>query len=152
MAIFAISDLHLSLNTDKPMDIFGGWDNYVEKIEKNWKKIVSPTDTVVIPGDISWEIKLENTVKDFAFINSLPGEKVILKGNHDLWWSTRRKLEQFFEQNGFDTLKIVYNDCYRVGNYAVCGSRGWFYDSDEDDKVIAREVGRIVSSVNSAKA
>ncbi len=151
MAIFAISDLHLSLNTDKPMDVFGGWDNYVEKIEKNWKRIVSPEDTVVIPGDISWEIKLENTVKDFAFINSLPGEKVILKGNHDLWWTTRRKLEMFFEENGFESIKTVYNDCYKVGKYGICGSRGWFYDSGEDDKVIAREVGRIRASVKNAE-
>ncbi len=151
MSLFAIADLHLSLNTDKTMDVFHGWENYVQRIEKNWKNIVTDSDTVVIPGDISWELKLENTVADFKFLESLPGKKVLLKGNHDLWWSTRNKIEKFFTQNGFNSLSLVYNDAAVAGKYAICGSRGWFYDSDEqDEKVVMREVGRIERSVDAA--
>ena len=102
MAIFAISDLHLSLNSDKPMDIFKGWENYVSRLEKNWRAIVGDDDTVVIPGDISWEMKIEDTVKDFSFIHSLPGKKIIFKGNHDLWWNSLKKMNEHLENNGFD--------------------------------------------------
>ena len=140
MAIFTISDLHLSLNTDKPMDVFKGWQGYVQKLEENWRKFVSHNDTVVIPGDISWELKLENTVHDFAFINSLPGKKLIIKGNHDLWWSTKRKVNEFFEENGFNSISIIFNDAVVAEERAICGSRGWFYDStDQDEKVVLRQ-------------
>ncbi len=153
MSLFAISDLHLSLNTDKKMDVFRGWENYVERIEQQWKKIVGDGDTVVIPGDISWELKLENTIADFGFLESLPGKKVLLKGNHDLWWSTRNKIDNFFAENGFNSLSVVYNDAVNAGRYAVCGSRGWFYDSTEpEEKVVMREVGRIERSVGAARS
>ena len=153
MSLFAISDLHLSLNTDKKMDVFRGWENYVERIEQQWKKIVGDGDTVVIPGDISWELKLENTIADFSFLESLPGKKVLLKGNHDLWWSTRNKIDNFFAENGFNSLSVVYNDAVNVGRYAVCGSRGWFYDSTEpEEKVVMREVGRIERSVGAVRS
>ena len=93
MALFTIADLHLSLGTDKPMDVFPGWKNYVDRLEANWRRLVSDGDTVVIAGDISWAMKLEDAAADFTFLHALPGEKLILKGNHDYWWSTRKKLE-----------------------------------------------------------
>lgn len=105
MALYAIADLHLSLGTDKPMDVFRGWENYVERLEKNWRALVTEEDTVVIAGDISWGMRLEETEKDFAFIESLPGKKLLLKGNHDYWWSTRNKIETFFAQKGFKTMR-----------------------------------------------
>lgn len=107
MALYAIADLHLSLGTDKPMDVFRGWENYVERLEKNWRALVTEEDTVVIAGDISWGMRLEETGKDFAFIESLPGKKLLLKGNHDYWWSTRNKIETFFAQKGFKTMQLV---------------------------------------------
>lgn len=92
MSLFTVSDLHLSLSADKPMDVFYGWNNYVERLEANWRRIISDGDTVVIPGDISWGLKLEDTEADLKFIDALPGRKILLKGNHDLWWSTMKKL------------------------------------------------------------
>ena len=105
MSLFAIADLHLSLGADKPMDIFPGWAGYVEKLEKNWRENVRPEDTVVIAGDISWGLEIGETKEDFAFLDSLPGTKLLLKGNHDLWFSTKTKVERFFEENGFSRLK-----------------------------------------------
>lgn len=153
MALFAIADLHLSLGTDKPMDIFRGWDGYVEQIEKNWRAAVSPEDTVVIPGDISWGMNLPDTAKDFAFIHALPGQKLILKGNHDYWWTTRRKMESFFAENGWDSLRFIHNDAVLVGDLAVCGTRGWFFDAESaaDKKVLDREVGRLITSIKAAE-
>lgn len=152
MRIFTIADLHLPLGVNKPMDIFGGWDDYVNRMHDNWQKIVSPQDIVVVPGDISWALKLEQTFKDFEFINALNGTKVFIKGNHDLWWSTRSKVEKFWSDNGFGTLHLVQNDCYRIGESAVCGTRGWINDDSEpaDAKVIAREAIRLDMSIASA--
>ncbi|MBO5576355.1 MAG: metallophosphoesterase [Ruminococcus sp.] len=152
MRIFTIADLHLPLGVNKPMDIFGGWDDYVNRLHDNWQKIVSPQDIVVVPGDISWALKLEQTLKDFEFINALNGTKVFIKGNHDLWWSTRSKVEKFWSDNGFGTLHLVQNDCYRIGESAVCGTRGWINDDSEpaDAKVIAREAIRLDMSIASA--
>lgn len=147
MSLFVISDLHLSLNTDKPMTVFKGWDNYVERIESNWRKIVCDDDTVVIPGDISWEMRLNNCKKDFQFINNLPGKKIIMKGNHDLWWESMTKMNAFLQNNGFDTISILHNNCYEYGDFALCGSRGWYYDDTPDNKVLSREVGRIKTSL-----
>ena len=153
MALFAIADTHLSLNTNKSMNVFSGWDDYVERLEQNWRALITDDDTVVIAGDISWGMNLEQAKQDFAFLNSLPGKKLIFKGNHDYWWTTRRKMDCFFEMNGFDTLRIVHNDTVTVGEYAVCGSRGWFFDAEEDaDKLILlREAGRLRTSVKAAK-
>lgn len=153
MSIFAIGDTHLSLGSDKPMDIFGGWQDYVSRLEKNWKKIITPDDTVVIPGDISWALNLSDTKADFEFLNSLPGTKIISKGNHDYWWSTKKKMDEFFLENGFDTLKILHNNAYAVEGVAICGTRGWFFDDDaaEVEKVISRECGRLRASVAAAK-
>lgn len=153
MALFAMADLHLSLGTDKPMDMFRGWDGYVDQIEQNWRAAVSPDDTVVIAGDVSWGMNLPDTMQDFAFIHRLPGKKLILKGNHDYWWTTRRKMETFFAENGWDSLALVHNDSVLVGDIAVCGTRGWFFDAESaaDKKVLDREVGRLVASIHAAK-
>ena len=106
--LYTIADLHLSFGCDKPMDIFGGWNDYVSRIEKSWRRLIAPDDTVVIAGDISWAMKLEETYNDFKFINSLPGEKIIIKGNHDYWWGTKTKIEEFLQKNGFDTVKVLF--------------------------------------------
>ncbi len=154
MALFVIADLHLSLDGKKPMDVFPGWSGYVERLEKNWRAIVSPEDTVVIAGDISWAMRLEDAERDFAFLHALPGKKLLLKGNHDYWWSTRRKIETFFAEHGFDSLSLVHNSAVPVGEIAVCGTRGWVYNAEtpEDQKIVSREVGRLTASLNEAES
>ncbi|HHW46307.1 MAG TPA: serine/threonine protein phosphatase [Clostridiales bacterium] len=151
MALFAISDLHLSLSSDKPMDVFTGWQNYVERIRANWVKVVKPDDTVILPGDLSWGLKLEEAKADFEFINNLPGKKYIIKGNHDYWWTTMRKMKNFFEKNGFDTLDFIHNSAVTVGSVCACGTRGWFFDDTESSqKLILREAGRLETSLKIA--
>lgn len=150
MSLFAIADLHLSLGVDKPMDVFPGWDGYVQKLEKNWRENVRPEDTVVVAGDISWALEISDSVKDFAFLNSLPGTKLLLKGNHDLWFSTKTKVERFFAENGFSTLKILFNNAYEYGDYAICGTRGWM-NEQTDKKVLLRECGRLRLSLEAGK-
>ena len=153
MALFAIADPHLSFSVNKPMDVFSGWNDYVARLEKNWRALVSEDDTVVVAGDVSWGMTLEEAKADFAFLDSLPGKKLIFKGNHDYWWTTRRQIDTFFEQNGFSTLRVVHNDAVAVETVAVCGSRGWFFDAGEaDKKVILREAGRVRTSIKAAKA
>ena len=153
MHLFAIADTHLSLRTNKPMDIFQGWSDYVQRLETNWRRLVTDEDVVVIPGDISWEMDLQNCKQDFAFLNSLPGTKILMKGNHDYWWTTKRKMDAFIEENGFSTLKILFNNAYLVDGYSVCGTRGWFLENDtpEDIKVLNREVGRLKASLEAGK-
>ena len=153
MSLYAIADTHLSLGTDKPMDVFHGWDNYVERLERNWRALVSPDDTVVIAGDISWAMALTETIADFSFLQALPGKKLLFKGNHDYWWTTRRKMDAFLAEQGFDTLRLVHNSAEVVGDFAVCGTRGWFYDAEEDAdrKVLLREVGRLNLSIDAAE-
>lgn len=152
MSLFVIADLHLSFGANKPMNIFRGWDNYEERLEKNWRSLVTDEDTVVIPGDISWAMKLNECYEDFKFIHNLPGKKLLLKGNHDYWWDTRRKIENYLNENSFDSIEIVFNSAKAVGEYAVCGTRGWFYDAeaDSDKKVLNREVGRLRTSITEA--
>lgn len=126
MAIYAISDLHLSFGVNKPMNIFGNvWDNYEEEVKKNWINTVNDEDTVIIPGDISWAMTLSESIKDFEYINNLPGKKIILRGNHDYYFATKTKMEKFFKEQGFDSLKIIHNTAIEVEDYIVCGSRGW---------------------------
>ena len=154
MAIFAIGDLHLSLGTDKPMDIFGGnWDNYIERILDGFK-IVSDDDTVVLCGDLTWSMTLDGSINDFDFIDKLPGSKIILKGNHDYWWSTVSKANSFFQKNGFHTLSVLHNNSFFVEDISICGTRGWFYDEatggDQDKKVMLREIARLEASLLSA--
>ena len=153
MSLFAIADLHLSFGCDKPMDVFDGWQNYTARLEKNWRAIVKEEDTVVIAGDISWAMKLDDTVKDFTFIQSLPGKKLIMKGNHDYWWSTKKKIDEFLSSQGFHTISIIHNNAVVVGEVAVCGTRGWLYNSqtDEDIKIVNREVGRLNASIDDAE-
>lgn len=153
MSLFAIADTHLSLGTDKPMDIFKGWSGYVDKLRENWESTVSDSDTVVIAGDISWGMSLEGALNDFRFIDSLPGQKIILKGNHDYWWTTMRKMETFLNENKMKTIRFLHNNTITVGDIAVCGSRGWFFDAEEsaDNKVLLREAGRLRTSINLAK-
>ena len=154
MHLFAIADTHLSLRTNKPMDIFQGWSDYVQRLEANWRRLVTDDDVVVIPGDISWEMDLQKCTQDFAFLDRLPGTKILMKGNHDYWWTTKRKMDAFIEQNGFSTLKILFNNAYRFGDYTIVGTRGWFYDAeaDADKKVLLREKGRLKMSIDAGKA
>ena len=149
MAVYAIADLHLSFGTDKPMDVFSGWTNYTERIKNNWQKLIGENDTVVIAGDVSWAMKLSETDADFRFIHSLNGHKIILKGNHDYWWSTKAKMDKYIAEKGFDSISILHNNYYAADGIALCGSRGWFYDAEEDaDKLILnREVGRLRMSI-----
>ena len=153
MSLFAIADLHLSLGTDKPMDVFSGWADYVDRLKSNWERLVADDDTVVIAGDISWAMKLEECCEDFSFINSLPGRKIFLKGNHDYWWQTKKKIEEYLSSNGFDTIKILFNNAYEADGKAICGTRGWYYDKEgeHDIKVINREVGRLKLSYKEAE-
>ena len=149
MSIFALGDTHLSFSCNKPMDIFGGWQNYEERIEKNWKRVVDDKDTVIVAGDISWAMDIEDAREDFAFLESLPGEKLIMKGNHDYWWATKKKADDFFKSNGFKSLKILYNNAYRVGDVSICASRGWVVDasSQKDKKILLREAQRLEMSL-----
>lgn len=149
MSLFAIGDTHLSLGTDKPMNIFRGWDNYVERLVSNWNRVVDPGDTVVIMGDVSWGMSLSEAYKDFELLNSLPGKKIIMKGNHDYWWNTKKKMDEFFFKNKFETLSVLHNNAYRVGDISICGTRGWFFDaeSDLDKKVVKREAERLRRSI-----
>lgn len=154
MSIYAISDLHLSLGSEKPMDIFRGWDNYVDKIKTNWQNTVKDSDTVVIAGDISWAMKLEESLKDLEFLESLPGKKILLKGNHDYWWSTAKKINDFFVQNGIDSISLLHNSAIEVEGVCVCGARGWLYNSetDSDKKVLLREAQRLGRSIDVAES
>lgn len=152
--LYTIGDIHLSLGTDKPMDIFFGWDNYLEKLVTNWNSVVNDDDTVVLLGDHSWALRLEDSYKDLEFIHSrLKGKKILVKGNHDLWWGTTNKLTGFLESNGFDTIKILFNNAYLVEGIAICGTRGWISENGEqpDIKVLNREAGRLEASIKEAE-
>lgn len=153
MALFVIGDLHLSLGADKPMDIFPGWEGYLPRLEANWRKLISPGDTVVLAGDTSWAMNLNDTKADFAFIQNLPGQKWLLKGNHDYWWTTRAKMESFLEENGLDSLSILHNNAVSVEGLSLCGSRGWMFEQgqEHDKKIINREAGRIRASLQDAQ-
>ena len=156
MSIYAISDLHLSFsNSNKSMEFFGPeWKDYVSKIKNNWKNTVKENDVVLIGGDISWANNLKEAKEDFNFIDSLPGKKIIIKGNHDYYFSTMKKVETFLNENNFKTISILYNNSFVIGNVAICGTRGWgnIGDSGKDvdnHKIILREVGRLRISYNS---
>lgn len=156
MAIFAISDLHLPLSVDKPMDVFGErWRNYVERMQSNWQKIVGADDIVIMPGDISWATYLDDSVADFEYINNLNGTKVILKGNHDYWWTTMNKLNNFLERKDFNTIKFIHNNAFMYGRTAICGTRGWNIavenSSEEDKRIFLREKQRLILSLEDAK-
>lgn len=162
MALFVIADLHLDIKTnEKSMEVFGQrWLGYVEKIRKNWIRVVGENDTVIIPGDISWGLSLDDAIEDLKFIDSLPGRKIIMKGNHDFWWSTVSKLEKAFKENNITTFEILNNNAIEVENYILAGSRGWFTDKTMQnvtqgevnyDKIINREIIRLRLSLEEAK-
>ncbi len=150
MSIFGISDLHLSFGADKPMDIFRGWDNHTERLYANWNRLVTEKDTVVMPGDLSWALKLADTEKDFLFLKKLNGKKIILKGNHDLWWSTAKKINAFFKEKNITDTEILFNNTIVSEGYAIAGTRGWFYDNSGSQKVLLREAGRLETSLKAA--
>lgn len=153
MALYAIGDTHLSLAVNKPMDVFGGgWEGYVEKLRDGFSR-VSEEDTVVLCGDISWGMSLEDAARDFAFLNELPGDKWILKGNHDYWWNTVSKMNAFFEKEGFKKLHFLHNNCAFYGDVALCGTRGWFFEENaapHSEKVFRRELIRLETSLKAA--
>lgn len=160
MSLFVIADLHLSSDQSKSMEVFGArWTDYMEKLKRNWNAVVKPEDTVVLPGDISWSLRLEDSVEDFRFLNALNGQKLVGKGNHDFWFSTHSKIKAFWKEQGFDTLHILYNNAYLTDSCIVCGSRGWFTEEaqqntkDEVDyqKIVNREVIRLRMSLEEAK-
>lgn len=160
MAIYTIADLHLAHSVNKPMNRFGArWANHTEKLEKRWCAVVEDGDTVVIPGDISWAMTLEEAAEDLRFIDRLPGKKLISRGNHDYWWTSASKIKAFFEANGITTIDILQNNAYSVGEYILAGSRGWYIEprlqntqSPTDyEKIVARECVRLGLSLDEAE-
>ena len=154
MALYAIGDLHLSLSAEKPMDIFGGnWVGYMDKLKAGIQKITEK-DTTVLLGDLSWALSMEDAKEDFAWIDSIPGKKIILKGNHDYWWSTVAKFNRFCEDNGFSNQFILNNNHFVYEDWAICGTRGWFFEEDRsgehDEKIFKRELLRLEASLKSA--
>ncbi len=152
MALYAISDLHLSFGVNKPMNVFGEiWENYENILRDNWQKKIKQNDLIVIPGDISWATYVSDTALDFDYINRLNGQKIILKGNHDYWWTTLNKLKVFLEEQNFSTISFLHNNHFEYGGYAICGTRGWVYPkSAEDEKLSNREIERLKLSLESA--
>lgn len=157
MALYTIADLHLSIGVQKPMDVFGGrWQGYMEKIERNWRAVIAPEDTVVIGGDISWGLNLDQSLPDFQLLSDLPGKKIIGKGNHDLWWCTVRKMKRFFEENQIKNIDFLFNNCFIYDNIGICGTRGWFFEENfkecHDEKIFRRELIRLETSLRAAQA
>ena len=157
MALYVLSDTHLSGATEKPMDIFGErWKNHTERIGYFFEKTLRTGDTVVIPGDISWGMTLEEALPDLQFLNSLPGKKILMKGNHDYWWSTVSKIEKFFAEHQLSTLSLLFNNAYKVESFALCGTRGWYSDSTNPPctaraKIVLREAGRLERSLQAGR-
>ncbi len=149
MSVFVIGDLHLSFKNSKPMDIFGdNWAGHEEKIRKDWKEKVTNNDLVILPGDFSWETYLEDTKLDFEYINNLPGKKILLKGNHDYWWTTVTNMKKFLQENNFTNIDFLYNNSYEFENKIFCGTRGWnITDEEIDKKLINRELIRLELSL-----
>lgn len=156
MALFAISDLHLSLGTNKPMDIFSShWEGHAEKIKANWENKVGEQDVVIIPGDISWGTYLEDAKEDFRFLSSLPGKKIISKGNHDYWWTTVSKMDRFMQENNFNNIYFLHNNYYTYQDWVICGTRGWSFcekgTTGENEKIYTREQKRLELSLEEGK-
>ncbi|MBR3978905.1 MAG: metallophosphoesterase [Oscillospiraceae bacterium] len=154
MALYAIGDLHLCLGAPKPMDVFGGaWSGYMDKLRQGMS-VIGPDDTTVLLGDLSWALGLEEAKDDFAWIDAIPGRKIILKGNHDYWWSTAAKFYRFCNDNGFSNQFILNNNHYEYDGFAICGTRGWFFEEERsgthDEKVFKRELLRLEASLQSA--
>ena len=154
MSLYVIGDLHLSFGCGKPMDVFGGrWENYTDKLLEGFST-VRPEDTTVLCGDLSWGMSLADAREDFRFIHMLPGQKIILKGNHDYWWTTATQARRFFTENGFDSIDILHNNCFSYEDAAICGTRGWSCDAfdgdDHDRKILRRELLRLEASLKAA--
>lgn len=151
MSLFVIGDLHLALNEDKPMNIFGdNWLNHDEKIKKDWESKVTEKDTVILVGDFSWSMHLKDTTKDFEFLNSLPGKKILLKGNHDLWWTTVTNMKNFLKENNFQNIDFLYNNSFLIENKIITGTRGWTLNTEDPEnskKIIKRECMRLKMSI-----
>ncbi len=149
MSIFVIADLHLSFKNPKPMNIFGdNWENHEKKIKEDWTKKVTDKDLVVLPGDFSWAMNIEDTYLDFKYLNELPGKKLLLKGNHDYWWTTLKKMRAYLEENDFNTIDFIYNNSYCYENYIITGTRGWsLNDLEGNGKILNRELGRLELSL-----
>ena len=151
MSVYAIADLHLSFNNPKPMDIFGdNWKNHESKIRQNWLNTVKEEDLVLVPGDFSWATYLEETLEDFKYLSMLPGKKIILKGNHDYWWSTKTKIDKYLEENNFKEIYILHNNSFKYDDYVIVGTRGWDYEDKENKNIIEREIGRLKLSFENA--
>lgn len=152
--VYTIGDLHLSFGTDKPMDIFAGWENHIERLKENWNSKITDNDTVVLLGDHSWALKLKDAKNDLEFIHKeLKGKKILVKGNHELWWQTMNKNKEFVEENGFTSIEFLFNNAFRVGDITICGTRGWISENGEpaDAKVLAREAGRLEMSLKAGE-
>ena len=155
MSLYTIGDLHLSLGTQKPMDVFGGrWENYISKISEGFAEL-NEDDLTVICGDITWGMTMDEALEDFLFIDRLPGRKIILKGNHDYWWTTAAKTKKFFEEHGITTINVLYNNSFEYGGIKLCGTKGWFYEegnkkTEHDEKILNRELMRLEASLKSA--
>ena len=152
--LYAIGDLHLSFGADKPMDVFGRlWTGYVDKLRAGLS-VIGPEDTTVLLGDLSWSMDLEHAREDFSFLHAIPGRKIILKGNHDYWWTTATKFYKFCAENGFSDLWVLNNNCYEYEDAAICGTRGWFFEEEKggahDAKILNRELIRLESSLKAA--
>lgn len=154
MALYALGDLHLAFGVHKPMDVFGGrWEGYQEKLREGLS-VLREEDTLVIPGDFCWALDLEQARADFAFLHSFPGRKLLVKGNHDYWWNTAAKFTRFCAENGFDDCHLLHNTCFFYGDLALCGTRGWFFEEEQqgshDEKVFRRELIRLETSLKAA--
>ena len=153
MALYALSDTHLSLAVHKPMDIFGNrWKDHDQRLKYFWEQKITEEDTIVLPGDLSWGMTMGEALPDLKYLASLPGKKIIGKGNHDYWWGTASKIEQAFAEHGIDNMHLLYNNAYECGNYALCGSRGWFTENAnpsgaDHKKIVLREAGRLERSL-----
>lgn len=149
MSIYAISDLHLSFNEEKPMNVFGShWEGHEEKIKKDWISKVNKNDLVLLPGDFSWSMYLNETYKDFEYLNNLPGKKILLKGNHDYWWTTITKMRKYIKNSNFTDIEFLYNNSYLYENTIICGTRGWVLnDIQENQKIANREKQRLEISL-----
>ena len=153
MALYAIGDLHLSLNSNKSMEVFGpAWENYTERIRASLSQLTAE-DVLVLAGDTSWGMSLEESLEDFRFLEQFPCKKYLIKGNHDYWWATAAKFRTFCEANGFTTLELLHNNCFFYGDHAVCGTRGWFLEEEQkphNAKVLNRELLRLETSLKAA--
>ena len=160
MSVYVIADLHLSTNSDKSMEVFGArWQNYTQRLERNWNSLIEESDTVIVPGDISWGLTLQEAIPDLKFLDNLNGKKIISKGNHDFWWQTLTKIKKAFQENQINTIDIMYNNSHVVENIIVCGTRGWYNadkpiacNSTDNQKIVDREVIRLRLALKSAQS